>query len=111
MIGGFRDRTPDLEYTAVEETTPLVQDEIDAFVAELLGARPPVAQRWSGIFGTTQDRLPLVGPIPGREGLWVSAGYSGHGNVMGLACGELVAGAILGRTDPLLELFRPARFA
>jgi gamma-glutamylputrescine oxidase len=109
VIGGFRDRTPDLEYTAVEETTPLVQGEIDAFVTELLGELPPVAQRWSGIFGTTQDRLPLVGRVPGRDGLWVSAGYSGHGNVMGLACGELLAGAILGRPAPPLDLFDPAR--
>lgn len=109
VIGGRRDRTPDLEYTAVEETTPLIQDELDAAVRDLLGELPPVAQRWSGIFGTTEDRLPLVGPVPGREGLWVSAGYSGHGNVMGLACGELVAGAILGKPAPELDLFHPAR--
>ena len=109
VIGGRRDRTPDLEYTAVEETTPLIQGELDAAVRDLLGELPPVAQRWSGIFGTTQDRLPLVGPVPGRDGVWVSAGYSGHGNVMGLACGELVARAILGRPAPELALFDPAR--
>jgi gamma-glutamylputrescine oxidase len=109
VIGGRRDRTPDLEYTAVEETTPLIQGELDAAVRDLLGELPPVAHRWSGIFGTTQDRLPLVGPVPGRDGVWVSAGYSGHGNVMGLACGELVAGAILGKPAPELELFDPAR--
>jgi glycine/D-amino acid oxidase-like deaminating enzyme len=34
---------------------------------------------------------------------------SGHGNVMGFACGELVAQAILGREPPELELFEPAR--
>ena len=109
VIGGRRDRTPDLEYTAVEETTALIQDELDAAVRDLLGELPPVAHRWSGIFGTTGDRLPLVGPVPGRDGVWVSAGYSGHGNVMGLACGELVAGAILGKPAPELELFDPAR--
>src|SRR5436190_3974876 len=67
VIGGFRDKTPDLEYTAVEETTPLIQRHLDAFVAELLGDLPPVAQRWGGIFGTTEDRLPLVGRGPGRD--------------------------------------------
>ncbi len=46
----------------------------------------------------TQDMLPLVGPVPGRHGIWVAAGYSGHGNVLGFACGELVADAIRG--DP-----------
>ena len=70
---------------------------------------PTVDYRWAGIFGLTQDMLPLVGRIPGREGTWVAAGYSGHGNVLGLMCGELVAGAILGRPHPILELFDPAR--
>ena len=42
--------------------------------------------------------------------MWVAAGYSGHGNVMGLACGELVANAILGHPTPELELFDPGRF-
>ena len=50
-----------------------------------------------------------MGPVPGRDGVWVSAGYSGHGNVMGLACGELVAQAILGSPAPELEYFDPAR--
>jgi gamma-glutamylputrescine oxidase len=109
VIGGRRDRTADLEHTAVEETTPLIQGELDAAVWDLLGELPPVAQRWSGIFGTTEDRLPLVGQVPGRGGVWVAAGYSGHGNVMGLACGELVAQSILGASAPELELFDPAR--
>jgi gamma-glutamylputrescine oxidase len=109
VVGGFRDKTPDLEHTAVEETTPLIQGHLDAFVEELLGELPPIAQRWSGIFGTTEDRVPLVGRVPGHDGVWVAAGYSGHGNVMGLACGELVAHAILGRSAAELELFDPAR--
>jgi glycine/D-amino acid oxidase-like deaminating enzyme len=56
--------------------------------------------------------LPLVGRVPGRERIWVAAGYSGHGNVLGFACGRLVAGAILGETGaPQLALFDPARFS
>jgi glycine/D-amino acid oxidase-like deaminating enzyme len=57
----------------------------------------------------SSDDLPLVGAVPGNPGVWVSRGYSGHGNVLGLACGELVAKAILGRREPELELFDPAR--
>jgi glycine/D-amino acid oxidase-like deaminating enzyme len=37
------------------------------------------------------------------------AASPGHGNVLGLACGELVANAILGRREPELELFDPSR--
>ena len=44
-----------------------------------------------------------------RARLRIACGYSGHGNVLGLACGELIAGAILDRPAPKLKLFEPAR--
>jgi glycine/D-amino acid oxidase-like deaminating enzyme len=55
------------------------------------------------------DFLPVVGPVPEQDGVWVAGGYSGHGNVLGFLCGELVARAILGDRDPLLDLCEPAR--
>jgi gamma-glutamylputrescine oxidase len=109
VLGGFRDFSILTEMTDDETTTEPIQDALDAFLVELLGELPEVTHRWAGIFGLTQDLLPLVGPVPGHDGVWVAAGYSGHGNVFGLLCGELVAGALLGRTDPLLQLFSPAR--
>ena len=109
VVGGFRDKAPDLEQTAEEETTPLIQGYLERFAAALTGERPRISHRWAGIFGVTSDRLPLAGPVPGREGVWVACGYSGHGNVLGLACGKLVAGAILGRTASELEPFDPGR--
>jgi gamma-glutamylputrescine oxidase len=109
LIGGKRDMCIEDEYTTEEATTAPVQTQIEALVRELLGRLPKVTHRWSGIFGTTEDALPLVGSVPGRGGLWVACGYSGPGNVLGLACGELVAEAILGRRRPVLEVFDPAR--
>jgi glycine/D-amino acid oxidase-like deaminating enzyme len=47
--------------------------------------------------------------VPSRDGTWIAAGYSGHGNVLGLMCGELVASALQGHEDPLLDLFAPPR--
>ena len=110
LLGGFRDVSILDELTEVEETTPKIQASLEQFLGELIGETPRVSHRWAGIFGLTQDMLPLVGRVPGREGLWVAAGYSGHGNVLGFASGELVADALLGRTSPQLELFDPARF-
>ena len=110
VAGGLRDRAPDHEYTSDEATTPLIQEALEGFVAELLGEEPEITHRWAGLFGTTADRLPLVGRVPGRDGVWVSAGYSGHGNVLGLVCGELLARAIVGEPVAELELFEPARF-
>ena len=109
VLGGFRDFSILTEMTDDETTTEPIQDALDAFLVELLGELPEVTHRWAGIFGLTQDLLPLVGPVPGHDGVWVAAGYSGHGNVFGLLCGEVVADALLGRTDPLLQLFSPAR--
>ncbi len=109
VLGGFRDFSILTEMTDEETTTEPIQQALDAFLVELLGRMPEVTHRWAGIFGLTQDLIPLVGPVPGRSGTWVAAGYSGHGNVLGFMCGELVAAAILGKEDPLLELFSPAR--
>ena len=111
VIGGSRDASFDSEQTDVEATTDLVQARIDALVEQLAGYRPQVTHRWAGICGTTPDLQPLVGLVPGREGVWVAGGYSGHGNALGLACGDLVARAILGEQPPELEIFDPARFA
>jgi gamma-glutamylputrescine oxidase len=113
VLGGFRDVSILDELTDVEETTPAIQSSLESFLHELAGAEVEVTHRWAGIFGLTQDMLPLVGPVPGRDGrVWVAGGYSGHGNVPGFACGELVADALLGdASSPQLELFDPARFS
>ena len=109
VVGGFRDADMDSEFTATEGTTERIQGALEAFVADLLGRMPAVTHRWSGVFGLVPDLMPVVGPVPGRDGLWVAGGYSGHGNVLGLMCGELVAQAIEGEPHPLLERMQPAR--
>jgi gamma-glutamylputrescine oxidase len=109
IVGGFRDADIDSEFTAEEETTPRIQAALDAFVETLLGRRPEITHRWAGIFGLVPDLMPVAGPAPGRDGLWVAGGYSGHGNVLGLMCGDLVAQAILGEPHALLERMAPAR--
>ena len=110
VLGGNRDASLETEETDVIATTELIQQRLDELVERLVGGRPRVTNRWAGIWGTTPDLLPLVGPVPGRDGVWVAGGYSGHGNALGLACGELVARAILGERPPELALFDPGRF-
>ena len=107
VIGGKRDSSFETENTDVEETTAPIQDRLAAFVEQLVGYRPEVTDRWAGVWGTTPDLVPLVGEV--RDGVWVAGGYSGHGNALGLACGDLVARAILGERPPELEIFDPAR--
>jgi glycine/D-amino acid oxidase-like deaminating enzyme len=109
VAGGFRDVSLQEEFTAEEVTTPAVQDALEEFVASLAGRSLRVDYRWAGIFGLVFDFLPVVGRVPGVEGAWMAGGYSGHGNVLGFACGRLVARAVLGDRDPLLDLFAPSR--
>jgi len=109
VAGGFRDVSLDTEFTADEVTTPPVQDALDRFVESHLGRPLRIDYRWAGIFGMVFDFVPVVGRVPGRDGLWIAGGYSGHGNVLGFACGRLVARAVLGEDDPKLALFEPSR--
>lgn len=108
VAGGRRDGDV-AEETAEEALTTTIQGRLEDLVAELLGSLPEITHRWAGIFGSSPDGLPLAGPVPGRPGLWVAAGYAGHGNVLGFACGELVARAIAGERPAELDLFDPAR--
>jgi glycine/D-amino acid oxidase-like deaminating enzyme len=107
VIGGNRDAAIAVEDTDVEETTELVQGRIEALVEQLVGHRPQITDRWAGIWGTTPDLVPLVGRV--RDNVFVAGGYSGHGNALGLACGDLVARAVLGEQPPELGLFDPGR--
>lgn len=109
LAGGFRDADLAAEFTAEEATTERIQSALETFVEELVGRPLRITHRWAGIFGLVPDFMPVVGRVPEDGRTWVAGGYSGHGNVLGLACGELVAAAILGRETPLLSLFDPER--
>jgi glycine/D-amino acid oxidase-like deaminating enzyme len=109
LAGGFRDSALQDEFTTDEVTTPGIQGALEDFVAGLVGRRLRVDYRWAGLFGLVLDFLPVIGRLPGDDRIWVAGGYSGHGNVLGLLSGELVAEAMLGRPTPELAPFDPAR--
>ena len=108
VIGGQRDASLATEQTDVEETTTVRPgSDSRSSSQQLVGlraARSPTAGRGSG--ARRRTALPLVGRVPGRDGVWVAGGYSGHGNALGLACGDLVARAILGEQPPELDAVR-----
>ena len=109
VMGGRRDADLEGEVTRNDEPTERIQARIEELLREIVGELPEITHRWAGLMGFSRDFLPLVGPLRGREGVWTSVAYSGHGNVLGFACGELVAEAILGRRDPRLAAFSPER--
>ncbi|GKT60363.1 FAD dependent oxidoreductase [Colletotrichum tofieldiae] len=60
------------------------------------------SHEWTGIMAFSRDGRPWVGPVPsgsvlgGGEGLWVCAGYTGHGMPQAALCGRAVAGMMFG---------------
>jgi sarcosine oxidase subunit beta len=65
-----------------------------------------------GIYDMTPDHQPIVCEVGDEEGLWVAAGFSGHGFMMAPVIGRMVAEAICEkRIDPLLEQLHLGRFA
>ena len=65
-----------------------------------------------GVYDVTPDRQAIVGPVPGEDGLWLAAGFSGHGFMLAPAVGRVVAEAITGGAhDEALSVIDPARFA
>jgi sarcosine oxidase subunit beta len=73
----------------------------------LLEARVKTA--WAGLYENTPDSQPLIGPL--QEGLWIAAGFSGHGFMMAPVLGKWLAAWIaLGAPPVDLGAFAPDRF-
>ncbi|NAS23078.1 FAD-dependent oxidoreductase [Herbidospora sp. NEAU-GS84] len=65
-------------------------------------------QSYAACYDITPDLAPLVGPA-GPEGLYVAAGFSGHGFAISPAVGRICAEMVLGRSAPPQDL-SPGRF-
>jgi len=75
-----------------------------------------IRSSWSCYYEMTPDDHPIVGPVPGVEGLYIAAGFSGHGFMHAPAVAQLVVEQMLeGRTRALdisdlsLERFQTGR--
>ncbi len=67
---------------------------------------------YASIYDVTPDWQPALGPVEGVEGLFVAAGFSGHGFKLSPALGEELARWVCGE-EPTVDLkpFSLARFA
>lgn len=65
---------------------------------------------WAGLRPATADGLPLIGAVPGREGLYVAAGHTMLGVTLAPATAAALAPLVLrGERVPELEAFDPGR--
>lgn len=73
---------------------------------------PVVRERWFGWRPMSCDDIPLIGRVPGRDGLWLATGHGMMGIGMSAGTGQLIADLVAGRApavDP--SPYSPARFA
>ncbi len=73
--------------------------------------RVPVLRVWTGFRPCGPGNLPVIGPWPGRPGLFVAAGHEGLGITTALVTAELMAHHLLGTPaflDPASFLPEPA---
>jgi sarcosine oxidase subunit beta len=70
----------------------------------------PAVRTWAGVMPFTPDGKPLIGRIPGRDGLWIVTGLASSGFGRGPMAGKLLADALhTGRPAPVLAEADPAR--
>ena len=60
---------------------------------------------WSAEFGETNDGLPLIGPVPGRPGLWAAYGYGGNGITFSHMAARIIAARLRGEHRPWFDEF------
>ena len=89
------------ESTDVDELTFIERTMAAGATLLPLVADLPVRRVMGGLYDNTPDRRPLLGPVPGIEGLFLAVGFSGHGFMMAPAVGEGLAAAITGGTTDL----------
>jgi sarcosine oxidase subunit beta len=89
-----------------------------AEIGEQVARRMPVfgeaglAASWTGVYDVTPDWNPVLGPVPGIDGLQIAYGFSGHGFKLSPVIGRLLAQSALGLpTDRPLAPYALDRFA
>jgi glycine oxidase len=66
---------------------------------------------WAGFRPGSADGLPILGPVPGWEGLSVACGHFRNGILLAPITGQLIARSIFdGSSNEALAPFSPARF-
>lgn len=107
---GEQDEQPGFDTTVqwdlLERVIPVAERRLPAL------GDASITQAWAGLYEMTPDAMPLIGAVPEVDGLFVMAGFSGHGFQHAPAAGRILADVITGR-DPQFDLapFAPGRFA
>lgn len=105
----------------IEEADTLRDDQVDLGhvdrIMGLIAHRMPsfddaqYTAGWTGPYDITPDWNPIIGAVPGHEGLFVGVGFSGHGFKMAPTVGESLAQTILDQPVRVsIDDYSPTRF-
>jgi glycine/D-amino acid oxidase-like deaminating enzyme len=92
---------------------PAVVAALEAVLPQIVpAAAGAVTERaWSGVMDFSPDHHPLAGAWPGRPGLWVLVGFSGHGMPYSQVLPYALAAQMAGGDGPTIpSAFAPGRF-
>ena len=107
LYGGGRSQAPTREMGITDDST--VNEKIavylkrsvpEIFGRETWGNQSEHVRDWSGITCYTPDTFPLVGEIPGEDGLWASVGMNGHGMAMAFRSAEALVTMVTTGEEP-----------
>ena len=112
IVFGGEDDDSAIEPDARESLNPAKRERL----IQKLGALWPRSSNridycWSGAFDTTQDGLPLIGPVPGQKNIFAAYGYGGNGITFSYLAAELLATLCSGGSSPLFDDFAIDRTA
>ena len=109
LIGSSRQY--DAEEAGVEEAilTRMLQ-RAEQYMPGL--AQLSILRSWTGFRAATSDKLPLIGPWPGDETLFIATGHEGLGITTSLATARILADQITG-TEPQIpvDAYLPSRMS
>lgn len=106
VLGGFRDRGGEAEWTLQAVTSEPVQALLDEHLRRVLEVDAPVTHRWAGSIAYTDDGLPVLEEV--RDGVVATGAYSGTGNLIGRLAGRAAADLAVDGRSELAELLASA---
>ncbi|MDA8198253.1 MAG: FAD-binding oxidoreductase [Thermaerobacter sp.] len=107
--GGDRDTSPSFDDGARPSDVVRLGDALIKRWPRL--GEAPITHTWAGLREMTPDDHGVVGELPDHPGLFVAAGFSGHGFMQAPAVGLIMAALATGSPSPVdASALHPGRF-
>ena len=97
VLMGMPPREPVVTFDTTVDDAWIADELVPAAVAVLPAlAEAGIASAWTGLYEMTPDRHAILGPVAGLDGLYIAAGFSGHGFQHAPIVGKVIAELITG---------------